>query len=68
MLFGSTSVNDNEMVPFPGLYELFTLSADPTSDEVSKEIFRHLTQIVMSMVDVGDYTRRAIFDPDLQSQ
>lgn len=63
LLLGSTSTNDNEIVAFPGLVELF--AADFISPQMkSNEISKHITEIMGSIDDVGDYGRRA-FDPDL---
>lgn len=64
MLQGSTSTNDNEVVVFPGLVELFA-AENSSSKEIIDEIIKHITEIMASMVDVGDYSRRAIYDPGL---
>ncbi|XP_067946263.1 glutamate carboxypeptidase 2-like [Watersipora subatra] len=68
LLLGSTSRNEYEVRIFPGLYELFTLSKDPRAPEISDEISKHITEIMASMVDFGDYSKRAIFDSNLSSQ
>ena len=60
LLVGSVSTNDYEVVPFPGLQELF--SVESPSQEVRNEINKHIGDIMTSMVDAMDYSKRAIMD------
>lgn len=60
MLTGSVSTDDNQVVVFPGLVELFL--APQETQEIRNEIKKHITEITMSMVDAMDYGRRAIMD------